>query len=181
MTLEVAVIAVVRLLGALPVLRWAFVGALIAIAVDLSDLFLMNLLHLGGVPNYQSFDKWADQVYLLAFLVVAQRWAAVPRRIAVALYAFRAIGFLLFAATGERWVLFAFPNVFEFWFVLVASLPHWRPAFTFTRRHAALALAAVTAAKLAHEYVVHIARALDGFTAMEAVQAIWRVLTSPFG
>ncbi|MDA0365626.1 MAG: hypothetical protein O3B31_13510 [Chloroflexi bacterium] len=180
MTLEVAVIALVRVSDALPVLRWAFVGALIAIAVDLSDLFLMNLLHLGGVPNYQAFDKWADQTYQLTFLIVALRWTPVPRRVAVAAYAYRAAGFVLFELTGARWVLFAFPNVFEFWFVFVASLPHWRPAFAFTRRSTGVALAAVAAAKLAHEFTVHIARAFDGFTAVEAVRAIWRALTSPF-
>ena len=181
MTLEVALIAVVRLLGALPVLRWAFAGALIAIAVDLSDLFLMNLLSLGGVPDYQSFDKWADQAYLLTFLVVALRWSPVPRRIAVALYAIRTAGFVLFAATDARWVLFFFPNVFELWFVFVASLPHWRPTFAFDRRPTTVALATVTAVKLAHEYVIHIARVLDGFTAVEALEAIWRALPGPFG
>ena len=141
----------------------------------------MNLLHLGGVPDYQHFDKWADQAYLLTFLIVALRWDPVPRRIAVVLYGVRAVGFVLFEVTGARWVLFLFPNVFEFWFLFVASLPHWRPAFTFARRPTAIAFASVTAAKLAHEYLVHVARVFDGFTAVEAVQAIWRAITSPFG
>jgi hypothetical protein len=74
MTTEMWLIAAVRLLGALPVLRWAFVGALVAMAVDQSDLFMMNLIHLGGVSDYQTFDKYLDQAYLLAFLVVAWRW-----------------------------------------------------------------------------------------------------------
>ena len=38
--MEIVVIGAIRVLGSLPVLRWAFVGALIAIAVDLSDLVL---------------------------------------------------------------------------------------------------------------------------------------------
>ncbi|MFA7250450.1 MAG: hypothetical protein WC273_12565, partial [Dehalococcoidia bacterium] len=71
MTLEVLVIAALRIVGSLPVLRWAFAGAIIAILVDLSDLFAMNLLHLGGFPDYQEKDKWLDQVYLATFLIVA--------------------------------------------------------------------------------------------------------------
>ena len=67
------IIAVARVAGSLPVLRWAFFGAILAILVDFSDLFMMNLIQLGGVTNYQTFDKWIDQVYMLTFLWVAVR------------------------------------------------------------------------------------------------------------
>ena len=52
MSIEELVILGARILGSLPVLRWAFGGALIAILVDFSDLFMMNLLNLGGVRDY---------------------------------------------------------------------------------------------------------------------------------
>ncbi len=188
MTLEVLVIGLVRILGSLPVLRWALVGGVLAILVDLSDLFLMNLLDLGGFPDYQAKDKWLDQVYLALFLLVALRWRGPARTIAVVLYAYRLLGFVLFEVAGERWVLFLFPNVFEFWFLYVA-FRLWRhrrrtsepistdriPALT-VRRPLVLALLVLTAAKLAHEYVIHVARALDSFTAIEAVEAIWNAL-----
>ena len=58
MTNEELLITVVRLLGALFVLKWAIVGSIIAIAVDFSDLLVMNLVDLGGVRNYQALDKW---------------------------------------------------------------------------------------------------------------------------
>ena len=74
MTTEEIIIAFFRIAGALPVLRWALAGALIAIAVDLSDLFQMNLLDLGGVGNYQALDKWLDLSYMITFLIVALRW-----------------------------------------------------------------------------------------------------------
>lgn len=176
MTLEVLVIAALRIAGSLPVLRWAFAGAIIAIVVDLSDLFAMNLLHLGGFPDYQEKDKWLDQVYLATFLIVALRWRGPVRTIAVTLYLFRLAGFVAFEVTDDRRVLALFPNVFEFWFVAVAAALHWRPAWVEapTRRGLALALVVLTVAKVAHEYVLHVARALDGFTAVEAVHAIWR-------
>jgi hypothetical protein len=53
--------------GHATVLRWPFWGGLLALAVDQSDLFMMNLLRLGGVGDYQTFDKYLDQAYLLAF------------------------------------------------------------------------------------------------------------------
>jgi len=179
-TLEMAIIAVVRVAGSLPVLRWAFAGALVAIFVDLSDLFLMNLLDLGGVHNYQGFDKLLDQVYMAAFLVVALRWTGIARNVAVGLYLFRLAGFFVFEVTDQRALLLVFPNVFEFWFLLVAALLHWRPGHAFSRRSAVAWLAALTALKEFQEYALHFGRWLDGFTAVEAVQAIWDTATAPF-
>lgn len=177
MTLEHVVIGLIRVLGSLPVLRWAFVGGIIAVLVDFSDLFLKNLLDLGGLTHYQEFDKWADQVYMLAFLVVAWRWEGAARTIAIALYAWRLTGFVTFEFANSRTILLFFPNVFEFWFLFVASLPHWRPSFRFTRRNVVITLAVLLALKLFQEYALHGARWLDDFTAIEAVENIWDVVT----
>lgn len=180
MTLEEFIIAVVRVIGSLFVLRWALVGGIIAILVDFSDLFMKNLLDLGGVSNYQAFDKWLDQVYQLAFLLVALRWTGPARRIAVALFGYRLIGFAAFEATGDRLVLFFFPNVFEFWFIFVASLAHWRPQFAYTPPRVASALVVLTGAKLFQEYVLHVGKWLDSFTTIDAMEWIWETVTSPF-
>jgi hypothetical protein len=179
-TLEMAIIAVVRVAGSLLVLRWAFAGAIAAVLIDLSDLFLMNLLDLGGVHNYQGFDKILDQVYMAAFLLVAFRWKGIARNVAVALYLFRLAGFFVFEVTDERALLLFFPNVFEFWFLLSAGFLHWRPHHAFTRRSAAAWLAVLTALKEFQEYALHLGRWLDSFTAVEAVQAIWDAVTAPF-
>ena len=122
MSTEELIIAVVRIAGSLLVLRWAFVGGVVAILVDLSDLFMMNLLELGGVSSYQSFDKWLDQVYMAGFLIAALRWPDPARAVAVALFALRLVGFVAFELIGAREVLVAFPNLFEFWFLFVAYL-----------------------------------------------------------
>jgi hypothetical protein len=181
MTAEALIILVVRVLGSLPVLRWALAGAVIAILVDLSDLFLRDWIDLGGIPDYQSFDKWLDQVYLLAFLVVALRWEGVSRTIAIVLYAFRLVGFALFEVTEERAVLFLLPNVFEFWFLFVAATLCWRPGFRYTARNTTLALVALTALKEAHEYALHVGRWLDEFSSTgEFFDAIRDWLVGPF-
>lgn len=42
-----------RVAGSLPVLRWAFAGALIAVLADFSDLFQKDFIGLGGVGDYK--------------------------------------------------------------------------------------------------------------------------------
>src|SRR3990172_11800518 len=114
MTTEMWIIAAVRIAGALTVLRWPLAGAIIAMLVDLSDLFIRNLVDLGGVNDYQRFDKWLDQAYMLTFLAVALRWEAIPRNIAVALFTFRLVGFIAFEISDERGILIFFPNPFHY-------------------------------------------------------------------
>ena len=142
MTTEMWIIATVRVVGSLPVLRWPFYGALLAMLIDQSDLLLMNLLHLGGVNDYQTFDKYLDQVYLALFLLVAlriaaatarradlpdaNRDAAVERNVSAGLYAYRLAGFITFEITPARGLLLFFPNLFEFWYLFIAARQHFR-------------------------------------------------------
>jgi hypothetical protein len=176
MTLEQIVIGLIRVAGSLPVLRWAFAGALIAIAVDFSDLFLKEALNLGGIGNYQAFDKWADLVYMLTFLWVAVRWDGPDRTIAIALFAFRMIGFTAFEFTQARPVLLAFPNVFEFWFVFVAIRKHYWPNYQMTQQRIIRWFVVVLILKMGQEWVLHGGQYLDSFTFFEAVEAIWEFL-----
>jgi hypothetical protein len=175
-TLEIAVIAVIRIAGSLPVLRWPLAGGVLAVLVDLSDLLLRDALDLGGVGDYQALDKWLDQVYLAAFLVVALRWDGRARAIAVALYAYRLVGFVLFELVGDRALLLAFPNVFEFWFLLVAALGPARVAGWSIAR-LALVLLALTLAKEAQEWAIHGAKLFDGISSLEFLDRVRRGLT----
>jgi hypothetical protein len=177
MTLEVLVIALVRIAGSLPVLRWPLAGGILAILVDLSDLLLMNVLDLGGVPDYQRLDKVLDLVYMAAFLAVALRWRGPDRWVSVALFAWRMVGFVAFELSGERALLLVFPNVFEPWFLLVALLHHrWDPV-PWTRWPFAAAMGGLLVVKEIQEWALHFARLFDGITALEAIDRAWRWLT----
>jgi len=238
MTTEMWLIAAFRIAGALPVLRWPLAGAFIALFADLTDLFLREWLQLGGVKDYQRFDKWLDQAYMLTFLAVALRWQALPRNIAVALYTFRLAGFITFEITADRDILLLFPNVFEYWFIFIAALKTFgweepgagsqtpesatfagsasnpvelpgaeRPSdlrpptsdllpltswpilgplarfaipYRYTRAQLAVALTIILAAKLLHEYTLHVGQWFESFTPNEALEAIYRVLTPPY-
>jgi hypothetical protein len=177
MTPEVLVIALVRIAGSLPVLRWPLAGGILAVLVDLSDLLLMNVLDLGGVPDYQRLDKLLDLVYMTTFLVVALRWTGPDRWVAVVLFAWRMAGFVAFELSGERALLLLFPNVFEPWFLLVALLHHrWNPV-PWTRSRLVLALGGLLAVKELQEWALHEARLFDEITALEAIDRVWRFVT----
>ena len=85
---------------------------------------------------------------------MALRWKGPARSVAVGLFLFRLVGFVAFEITEDRVVLLAVPNVFEVWFLFVASLPHWRPNFNFSRRNVVLALIPLTG-KVFQEYALH--------------------------
>jgi hypothetical protein len=175
-TPEILVVAGIRIAGSLPVLRWPLAGGLLAILVDLSDLLLRDLLDLCGVGDYQSLDKWLDQVYLVTFLIVALRWPGLPRRVAIALYAFRLVGFVAFELTGARALLLGFPNVFEFWFLLVALVGADRVA-TWSAGRLGVSLVVLTALKEFQEWAIHGARLFDGVSSLEFLDLLGRRLT----
>ena len=177
MTLEVAVFAIFRVAGSLPVLRWPLAGALLAIGFDLADLLVRDLVDLGGLPDYQSLDKWLDQVSMACFLMVALRWQGIERTVAVGLYAFRLVGFVAFELTGTRELLFLFPNVFELWFLAVAAVHHFRPGFRWTGVRLLVVLLVLAAVKEVQEWSLHVGRLFDGFTSLDAIGGVWRWLT----
>ena len=176
MTAEILVIAAIRICGSLPVLRWPLAGGILAILVDLSDLLLRDVLELGGIGDYQTLDKWLDQVYMATFLIVALRWSGVARTVAVALYAYRMVGFVLFELTAERGLLLVFPNVFELWFLLVAAVGAERVA-RWSIPRIATALVVLTAVKEAQEWALHGARLFDGISSLEFLDLVRRRLT----
>ena len=175
--IEELVVGSLRVLVSLSVLRWAYVGGWAVILIDLTDYYMVGLpslaglhLNLGGITNYQAFDKTLDLVYMVVFLIVALRWEGPARSVATSLFVFRLVGISIFAATGIRLVLLAFPNVFEFWFLFVASLPHWRPEFPFSGRNVVLVLILITALKEIQEFVLH-GYWVHGYTSFGMIRA----------
>lgn len=126
--------------------------------------------------DYQRLDKLCDLAYMLVFLEVGLGWTGLEHGVAVASFAYRMIGEVVFELSGARWTLLVFPNVFEFWFLAVAALHHYRPEATLSRRDAAVAFVAVLLGKEAQEYFLHFDRFLDDFTALDAVTGLWRTL-----
>jgi hypothetical protein len=177
LTAEMVALGAVRVAGSLPVLRWPFAGALLAIAVDLSDLLMMNLVRPGALGDYQRWDKALDAVYMVTFLVSALlHFARRERAVAVGLFAYRLLGVAAFELSGWRPVLLAFPNVFELWFVFVAGRDRLAPGYVLTTGRTAGWLALLTAVKLGQEYVLHVWRVLDAYNLLDLLRALGRRL-----
>ena len=175
MTWQMVAICAYRVAGSLPVLKWPFAGALVAVLTDFGDLFLMDWF--GGIPDYQRFDKVCDLAYMATFAIVALRWRPLERNIAIGLLALRLVGDALFELTGARIVLLAFPNLFEFWFVFVAARDRFRPSLTIDGRVASIALPLLLACKEFQEWLLHVNRFLDGYVATDVVADLWHSLT----
>ena len=176
MTLEILIIGAIRIAGSLPVLRWPLAGGILAVLVDLSDLLLRDAIDLGGVGDYQALDKWLDLVYLGAFLFVAWRWDGRARSIAIGLFAYRMVGFVLFELSGARPLLLVFPNVFEFWFLFVAAVGPAR-VNGWSGLRVAVVLLALTGLKEVQEWALHGGRIFDGISSLEFLELVRQRLT----
>ena len=94
--LEELIVILIRIIGSFPVIFFPFIGSLFAIIVDLSDLFLINYIDLGGVQNYQNLDKFLDLFYMFAFFFVSLKWNRTEKIISIILFSYRIIGVVLF-------------------------------------------------------------------------------------
>ena len=171
---SIAAFAAYRIATALPVLRWPLAGTFIAVLGDLGDLFLYYSI--GQEWNYQQLDKVFDLSYLTTFLMVAMRWSKPEKQVAVGLFSYRMVGFVLFETLHARSILIFFPNVFDLWFIIVVGLRQWQSQYTFTVQRLALWLGAATALKLFHEYTLHVGKWFDSFTIMDVVRRIQDLL-----
>jgi len=172
LTSEEALAAGLKLVFALPVLRWPLAGAIIAILADGLDVAVMNYVDLGGggIRDYHLFDKWTDLFALVTFFAVSLRWQGRDRAIAVTLFALRITGIALFEALGWRNALIFLPNLFETWFLYVLIRDAWLPKDAPGFRTALLA--GMVACKLAQEYVLHVAQILDRYNLSEVLDRL---------
>lgn len=176
MTAETLIIVAIRLLVPLTIVRWPLVGGILSLIADALDIVLSTLLDLGGVWNYHALDKYLDMYYLTLEVAVAQRWEALPRWTATALYGYRLIGVIVFEATGTRMVLFFFPNVFENFFLFNAARLQFLPAYELTPRRLAAWLVILLIPKMVQEYVIHYRRALDHVVAVDVIEDVSKAI-----
>ena len=152
----------VRLLGALLILIVPLPGLWLCGHVDRWDWSLLGMASASAHEQqvYQYWDKSIDTFTLAMALVVALTWSDVlVRRLAIATFAWRAAGVVIFMATGHREVLVVFPNVFErlFFFYLVFRLLSRRDLMLRGSMDAVVVMVALTLPKIADEYFVHVA------------------------
>jgi hypothetical protein len=163
------IVLAIRLTAPLTILRWPFAGSLIAIAADAVDIIVFQLTDFPSI-GYHRFDKMLDVYYLALEAFVAQRWAPTPRWTASALFLHRVTGVALYELTDIRVLLLVFPNLLEFFFVVVAGAQRFRPDYAFTPRRTAVWLGVLLVPKMAQEYTLHYAKWLDKLVAVEIIE-----------
>ena len=174
MNSEELIISIVRIVGSIPVLFFPFWGSILAILVDLSDLFLMGFIKLGGVSNYQKLDKFLDLFYMSLFLIVSLRWDSREKFISIGLFTFRMLGVTLFFIFNIRIILVFFPNVFEFWFVLITGYKYFNQNKSILPSVIFKILLIAFVLKLSHEIFIHHIKTLDNYTAIEFLDMIFQ-------
>ena len=175
MSLEELIVIIVRLSGSLPVIYFPFFGSLFAILVDLSDLFIIGNLDLGGVRNYQRLDKLLDLSYMFTFLLVSLRWTKLERNISIFLFIFRIFGMIFYEITGSRIILFSFPNIFEFWFIGISLYKSRNKLINI--KSITLILALATVLKLIQEWILHWNKYLDNYSMGDILSVIKDIFT----
>ena len=109
-------------------------------------------------------------------MLVALRWPSMQRNVALVLFAFRIAGIGVFELIGWRGVLLFFPNVFDFWFVLVAGLTRFKPSYQMSSRRLVFWIVALFVLKVIQEYILHWCRWLDNYRATDVVMNWWNLI-----
>jgi hypothetical protein len=154
------VVVCLRLIVPLLILRFWFVGGVLAMLLDGADVIITDALNIGGFgDHYAELDKVLDSYYLALELLVALGWRNPWTRIpAVLLFLYRAAGVLLFETTGERIFLFIFPNMFENWWLYSVVVLKWFPSLVPRNwRTVWLPMLILLVPKMLQEYVLHFA------------------------
>jgi hypothetical protein len=180
MTPTTAVIIAYRLLVPLSIFRWPFIGAVLSIIADALDIVIATLmvryLHGGDLWSYHQLDKYLDTYYLFIEWIVAQRWPALPRWTANALFGYRLIGVVIFEVTDTRVLLFVFPALFDFYFLYYAFCSDYVPWYEVTPARLFTWLAVLAVPKMAQEYALHYQHWLDNVVAVDVITGVYHAI-----
>lgn len=159
------VVILSRFLVPLLIPKYPLPAVISALLIDAVDQTIFQQFTSLNLENYQSYDKALDIYYLtIAYLSVLKNWTNIYAiKVARFLWYYRLVGVTLFELTytgeGTRWLLFLFPNVFEYLFIFYELVRlRWDPA-KLTKMAVLIAAAFIWIfIKLPQEYWIHIAQ-----------------------
>jgi len=154
----VLIVLAIRLIGPLMIFRYPLLGALLSEFVfDASDVIIWDAMGSLERIDYTAFDKPLDMYQLVIMAVVVWRWRnGWPRTTALALFAHRLIGFVLYETSGKRVLFLLYPNIFVPFFIAYLILRKIGKGGWFERPLSlAMVLLVLLALKLPQEYFLH--------------------------
>jgi hypothetical protein len=141
--------------------RFPLPAILAALVLDAADQTIFQQFTNLNLDGYQNYDKALDIFYLtIAFLAVYRNWTNTTAiNVARFLWYYRLVGVWLFEITQERWILFVFPNTFEYFFIAYVAIgTQWDPRRLAHRTVIGLAAFIWIFIKLPQEWWIHIAQ-----------------------
>jgi hypothetical protein len=163
-TSDIAVFLVVvamRFVIPLFIPRFPLPAILVALVLDAADQTIFQQFTNLNLDGYQNYDKALDIFYLtIAFLAVYRNWTNTTAiNVARFLWYYRLFGVWLFEVFQERWILFVFPNTFEYFFIAYAAIhTQWDPRRLTDRAVIGIAAFIWIFIKLPQEWWIHIAQ-----------------------
>lgn len=148
-----------RFVVPLLILRFPLPGIVAAVVADSIDGAILRGYTSFEVDLYQHFDKAFDCYYLvIAYIAILRNWTD-PTAIAIGrwLFYFRLVGVVLFAASGQRALLFIFPSTFEWYFIAIELVRVRWSASRLTAAHLVAIASVAWLVKLPQEYWLHVA------------------------
>ncbi|MEX0749531.1 MAG: hypothetical protein WD359_01880 [Dehalococcoidia bacterium] len=158
MTAGAAIVVAFRLVVPLLIFRHPLAGGIAALIADAIDVVLISVMQLGDFGgHYHTTDKLLDSYYLAIEWTVAFGWDSPwARWPALVLFPYRIIGVALFETTGERVMLFIFPNMFGNWWLYCLLVARFFPSiYPRSLRTTAVPMLLLLIPKMAQEYVLH--------------------------
>jgi hypothetical protein len=162
--------------------RFPLPAILAALVLDAADQTIFQQFTNLNLDGYQNYDKALDIFYLtIAFLAVYRNWTNTTAiNVARFLWYYRLVGVWLFEVVQERWILFVFPNTFEYFFIAyVAIQTQWDPRRLTDRAVIGLAAFIWIFIKLPQEWWIHIAQ--NDFTDFMKVDVFGTTPTTSWG
>ncbi|MGZ8179364.1 hypothetical protein ACXVUM_15650 [Williamsia sp. SKLECPSW1] len=159
-TAVVLLVVAGRLLVPLVIPRFPVPAIVAALVLDAVDQTIFQQVPGLDISGYQSYDKALDIYYLaIAYLSTLQNWSD-PMAFGIArfLFYYRLIGVVAFEYSSARWLLLAFPNTFEYFFIAYELVRcRWAPSRLSHRTLLLLAAGIWVVIKLPQEWWLHIA------------------------
>ncbi len=160
-TIVLLVVLTARFVVPLFIPRFPLPAIVLALVIDAADQTIFQQFTDLDLANYQNYDKALDIYYLtIAYLSVYRNWTnGFAVEVARFLWYYRLVGVLVFEVTRHRWLLFVFPNTFEYYFIAYEVVrTRWDPRRMTRRAVFGLAAFVWIVIKLPQEWWIHIAQ-----------------------
>ncbi len=159
--LIIAGVVLARLIVPLFLSRYPLPAILGSLVIDAADQTIFEKFTSHDLAGYQTYDKALDVYYLtLAYLSTIRNWAGGPDFIVGRLlWYYRLVGVTIFEYTSTDWVLFIFPNTFEYYFIAIELYKVRRDPNRLSARQTYVTAAFIwVVIKLPQEWWIHVAR-----------------------